>query len=346
VPAILAVDLGAESGRVVRAELAAKRLAVEEVSRFATGMVEREGHQRWDRELLETAGVEPGLMQEVVAPGTLLGPLTPPVRARTGLDAVPVIAPGSHDTASAVAATPAEGEDWTFISSGTWSLMGVETAAPITSAAARELNFTNEGGVCGTNRLLKNIMGLWLVQRCRTGFDELHDYVSLTRRAAEAPRFGSLIDPDDPRFLNPASMPEAIRRYCEETNQKPPQGPGAVVRCALESLALRYRSVLDELQRLHSVPVRRIHVLGGGASNELLCQMTADATGLEVRAGPVEATAIGNALVQAQALGLVGSLPEARELVRRSFELASYEPGETEAWAEALERFASSRTEP
>lgn len=295
---------------------------------------------RWDDELLEIAGVSPSLMQEIVQPGTPIGHLTKELREDTGLADIPVIAPATHDTGSAVAAAPAEGDDWAYISSGTWSLMGIEIREPVTTEKAQNLNFTNEGGVDGTYRFLKNIMGLWLLQRCRAEFDKKFEYDELGLMAAEAPAFASLIDIDDPRFLNPPSMLEAIAESCRETGQPPPQTPAAFARCVLESLALQYRTVLDELRRIHDGPIRRIHILGGGARNKPLCQMTADATGLSVIAGPAEATSVGNLIVQAKALGHIGSLRDARALVRRSFKIEEYEPAENAGWGSARERYA------
>jgi len=295
----------------------------------------------WDRELLEAVGIRPSLFQEVVPPGTVLGRLTTEIQEATGLPPLTVLAPATHDTASAVAAVPAEGDDWAYISSGTWSLMGLENPAPICSDQARQFNFTNEGGVEGTYRFLKNIMGLWLVQRCRAGFDRPYDYAELVSMAEKAPPFACLVDTDDTRFLNPPSMPEAIGAFCRETHQPEPRSPGEFIRCALESLALEYRTVLEELRRVCNRDIRRIHVVGGGAQNKLLCRMTADATRLPVIAGPVEATAIGNLLVQARALGCVQSFEEARTCVRRSFQPETFEPREPEAWDNAWEQYMS-----
>jgi rhamnulokinase len=256
---------------------------------------------------------------------------------------VPVIVPATHDTGSAVAAVPAEGKSgWAYISSGTWSLMGAELPAPLINDAALRYNFTNEGGVGGTIRFLKNIMGLWLVQECRRVWQRAgrdYDYHELARMAEAAPPFVSLVNPDDGSFLLPADMPAALAGYCRHTGQTVPQEPGAVVRCALESLALRYRWVLERLEELLGRRLDVIHVVGGGSQNALLCQLTADACDRTVLAGPVEATAIGNVLVQALGLGLVGSLAEAREVVRRSFEVRTYTPQDPEEWQEPYQRF-------
>jgi rhamnulokinase len=296
------------------------------------------GRGEWDHGLLEAAGVSPSLMQDVVEAGSFIGPLRPELGAATGLGATPVIAPATHDTASAVAAVPSRGEDWAYISSGTWSLMGVETRAPVITETALNLNFTNEGGIAGTNRLLKNITGLWLVQRLRDELAPETEYGELSERASWAPPLVSLIDPDDPRFLNPGSMAQAMAGFCAETAQPVPTTTEAFVRCAFESLALRYRIVLGEIEALTGRRLNRIHVVGGGARNRLLNQMTADATERPVIAGPVEATVVGNLLAQALCLGVLDSHSQGRALVRSSFPVETFEPGETGPWAEAWER--------
>jgi len=292
----------------------------------------------WDHSLVEAAGVSPSLMQDVVEAGSVVGPLRPELGKVTGLGAIPVIAPATHDTASAVAAVPSRGEDWGYISSGTWSLMGVETRAPVITEGALRLNFTNEGGIAGTNRLLKNITGLWLVQRLRDELTPKADYGALSERASSSAPLVSLVQPDDPRFLNPPSMAAAIAGFCRETAQPIPATTEAFVRCAYESLALRYRAVLGEIEELTGRRLNTIHVVGGGARNRLLNQMTADATGRPVVAGPVEATAVGNLLAQALGLGELGSHAEGRALVGRSFPVETFEPGETGPWAEAWAR--------
>lgn len=296
----------------------------------------------WDRDLFERMGIPTRILPEIVPSGTVLGDLLPSVREETGLESARVIAPTCHDTASAVAAVPAEGDDWIYISSGTWSLMGVELDEPIINDRSLELNFTNEGGYGGTIRFLKNIMGLWLVQESRRTWareGQEHSYPELTEMAARAEPFKAFVDPDDPLFLHPGDMPARIREYCRRTGQPIPETKGEVVRCALESLALKYRWVAERLEELLGRRLNVIHVVGGGSKNELLCQLTADATGRRVIAGPSEATAAGNVMVQAMALGDVGSHPEAREIIRRSFEFKTYEPGKGEGWDEAYGRF-------
>jgi rhamnulokinase len=298
----------------------------------------------WEDELFRLLGVSRGIMQEIVPPGTVLGPLTLDVAVETGVGQIPVVATASHDTAAAVAAVPAEGEEWAYISSGTWSLMGVETRAPVIDERTAALNLTNEGGVGGTFRLLKNITGLWLLQQCQRVWARERAYsaysaAELVQLAAEAPPCGALIDPGAASFMNPLDMPEAIRHFCQETGQEPPASDGAMARCILESLALNYRAVLEELRQVYGRPIRTIHIVGGGAQNELLNQFTAEATGLPVVAGPSEATAVGNILVQALAMGELASPDEIREVVRASFPLQRYEPREAERWEEAYMRF-------
>jgi rhamnulokinase len=261
------------------------------------------------------------------------------------LPRIQVVAPATHDTGSAVAAVPTENtgrSDWAYISSGTWSLLGAEVSQPVLTDKALERNFTNEGGIDGTYRLLKNIMGLWLVQECRRSFvrnGKSLDYAELTKLASAAPAFRSLVDPDDARLLAPADMPAAIHGYCDEHGQPTPESEGQFVRCALESLALKYRMVLGWLEELTGERVSVIHIVGGGTQNELLNQFTADACGRPVVTGPVEATALGNVLVQARTAGEVGSLSEIRDVVRASSEMKRYEPRDTAAWDAAYERF-------
>jgi rhamnulokinase len=297
----------------------------------------------WAYGLVQAFGLPGKILGTLVSPGTVLGPLRAAVAAETGLNPAPVVAPASHDTGSAIAAVPAApGTSWAYISSGTWSLMGVELGAPLVNEAALAANFTNEGGVGGTVRFLKNIMGLWLVQECRRAWERAgtsYRYDDLSRLAAAAPPFASLVDPDDASFILPPSMPAALAAFCRRTGQPAPQEPGAVVRCALESLALRYRWVLERLEELTGGRVEVIHVVGGGSQNALLNQLTADACDRPVLAGPVEATATGNVLVQAIGLGVLGSLADAREVVRRSFQVRTYTPRDPGAWDAPYERF-------
>jgi rhamnulokinase len=297
--------------------------------------------QSWEVEIFRKLGLPASLMQEIVGPGTVLGELTGELEEHTGLGPVPVVAVATHDTASAVAAVPTWGEDFAYISSGTWSLVGIELPEPIINEGARECNFTNEGGVGNRVRFLKNGMGLWLLQECRKAWarGRQYSYEQLVREAEEAPAFQSLIDPDCLDFLCPADMPGAIADFCSRTGQPVPESPGQFVRCVLESLALAYRRTLEQLRTITGRRIERVHVIGGGAQNELLCRFTAQAAGVPVYAGPSEATAVGNLLMQAMALGRISSLEELRRIVRDSFELALYEPQESSEWQGAFEEF-------
>ncbi|MFA9453182.1 MAG: rhamnulokinase family protein [Candidatus Aminicenantaceae bacterium] len=295
----------------------------------------------WEPELFDLLDLPLSLMQPAVPPGTRVGTLLPELAQETGLGEIPAVAVASHDTASAVAAVPAEDKGWAYISSGTWSLMGIEVDAPILDPLALELNFTNEGGAGGRFRFLKNICGLWLLQACRRSWqkDLPSSYTELVRAAEAAPAFRSMVDPDAESFLNPVDMPEAIREYCRRSHQPVPEQEAAVTRCILESLSLKYRYVLDQLHSLAPDRIERLHVIGGGSRNALLNQFTANATGLPVRAGPAEAAAVGNVLIQAQCLGDVEDLAEIRRIVRRSFSLDLFEPQDTRAWEHAYMRF-------
>lgn len=317
-------------------------LKVNEYTDASTSQLIQPESRSWARDLFARFELPDRILGTLVKPGTVLGPLRASVGAHTGLTGVPVIAPATHDTAAAVAGVPASGPSWAYISSGTWSLMGAEIAEPLTHEAVHAVNFTNEGGVGGTIRLLKNIMGLWLVQECRRSWERAgqeYSYETLMRLAAEAPPYLSLANPDDDTFILPADMPQAIADFCRRTGQPVPQGPGPIVRCALESLALRYRWVLERLEELVGRRLDTIHIVGGGCQNTLLCQLTADACNRTVRAGPVEATAIGNVLTQFLGLGLIKTLDEGRAIVRRSFEVITYEPRHPEHWHEPYRRF-------
>lgn len=296
----------------------------------------------WAVELLQALDIPASIFGEIVPPGTRLGELLPEVAAELDIEPIPVIAPACHDTGSAVAAVPVREADYAYISSGTWSLMGVEVKEPVITEQSLEFNFTNEGGVCDTFRLLKNIMGLWLVQECRREWarkGQDYDYTTLTKMAAQAPPFGPIVDTDDHRFLSPGNMPDKIRAYCRETGQRVPESKGEVIRCALESLALRYRWVLEKLEAMMGRPIKVVHIIGGGTRNELLSQLAADAMQRPVITGPVEATSMGNILMQALALGHIGSLEEGREVVRRSAQMRTYEPQDAAPWDEAYARY-------
>lgn len=254
---------------------------------------------------------------------------------------VQVIAPACHDTGSAVAGVPAANADFAYISSGTWSLMGAEVRQPVINAAALAGNFTNEGGVGGTFRFLKNITGMWLMQECRRAWREAgqgFSYDELTALAAQAPALRSLINPDAPQFLKPGDYPRLIQEFCRQTGQAVPETVGEITRCVLESLALKYRQTFEQLEAILGKRLEPVHIVGGGSRNRLLNQFTADCLSRVVLAGPVEATAIGNLLVQALALGEVGSLAEARAVVRRSFAVTEFTPGERAPWDAAYQR--------
>jgi rhamnulokinase len=297
---------------------------------------------RYDRELLAKLELPTDIYPEIVLPGSNLGPLLPSVAEDFGLPQIPVIAPACHDTGSAVAAVPIVNPRAAYLSSGTWSLIGVEVPEPVITSQSLAYNFTNEGGVNGTIRLLKNVTGLWLVQECRriwAAQGNPYTWDEIATLAESASPFRSLIDPDHTDFLNPADMPQAIQAYCKHTGQATPENHAQILRCIFESLALKYRWVLECLEEMLGYNLAVIHVIGGGSQNQLLCQWTADATGKQVLAGPVEATAIGNALMQAVSLGFIDSLAAGRELVARSFPLRDYQPEAADGWDDIYGRF-------
>ena len=288
----------------------------------------------WATGLLERLGIRTDLPGPIVEPGTVLGNVLPSIAPP--LATTPVIAPASHDTGSAVAAISARGNT-AFLSSGTWSLVGIELDEPVVTAEAMRMNFTNEGGVCGTTRLLKNVMGLWMLQGCKKSLaarGREYEYRELVEIAMDEPAFRHLVDPDDERFLRAPCMLAAIDSFCEETGQRKPSSPGAYVRAVLESLALKYRRVIGDLERLTGLQIEQVRKVGGGAKNELLNQFVADATGKRVLAGPVEATALGNIGMQMLATGATSSLRESRQIIDRSFATRIFEPQETAKWDE------------
>jgi rhamnulokinase len=285
--------------------------------------------RRFATEMLERLGIPTRILPELIEPGTRLGPLLPRLAESTGLGPVPVYATAAHDTASAVAAVPAEGEDWCYISSGTWSLMGVELPHPVINQQSAALNYTNEAGVAGRTRLLKNIAGLWVLQECRRAWaaeGESFSYAELAEMAEQCASIGTIIDPDD--FLQPGRMPARIDEWCRARGAQAPRTKGETCRLILESLAHRYREVLQGLESLIGRKIRTIHIVGGGSRNRLLNRLVAQATGCTVIAGPVEATAAGNVLVQAIGAGEVRDLDQARAIVHQSFEIESFQPGE------------------
>ena len=292
----------------------------------------------WAKGMLETFGIPSGLFGPLTQPGTILGTLLPEVSEETGAGAIKVVAPACHDTGSAVAAVPAQNQDFAWISSGTWSIMGAEVRQPALGEKSLAYNFTNEGGVAGTWRLSKNIMGLWPVQGCRRywrAHGEDLSYDEITRLAAEAQPFVAVIDLDADLFFHPGDMPEKIRKACADSGQTLPETKGEIVRVALESLALKYRLTLEQVEDLSGKRLDPIHIIGGGTKNRLLNQFTADCTGRAVVTGPVEATAIGNVLMQAVALEQLDSLTEVRDVVRKSFDVESYLPAGRADWDDA-----------
>jgi rhamnulokinase len=296
----------------------------------------------WANELFDIFGAPVSLMQEIVLPGTIVGTLADAIAKETGIGKIPVVAVGAHDTASAIAAVPAEGENWAYLSSGTWSLMGIETRKPLIDKETEAMNFTNEGGIEGTFRFLKNITGMWLLEQCRKEWEhENLSYERLVEMAKAEKPFQRFVNPDAPDFMNPENMVEAISSYCSRTGQKPPETVGQFVRCIFESLALKYRFTMEMLKKVSPHPIEKLHVIGGGAKNAYLCQFTANATGMPVVAGPAEGTAMGNLLVQAMALGHLNSLADIRKTVRNSVETETYLPQDVAEWDEAYEKFLS-----
>lgn len=319
-------------------------VAKSEFSIATTSQMYDPRQRAWASDMLEKLGIPTRILPQIIPTGTLVGPLLDDVARECGIEPVPVIAPGGHDTASAVVSVPASDGNWCYISSGTWSLMGVELPEPLINEQTLAFNYTNEGGFGGSIRFLKNIMGLWLVQECRRhfvreGYD--HSYAELTQMAERAMPFEVLIDPNDAPFGTPGDMPAKIDAFCRRTNQTPPGTRGAYVRACLDSLAMKYRQTLEGLQTLLGRSIDVIHIVGGGTQNELLNQLTADACGKPVVAGPIEATAIGNILVQAIATGALPSLDAARQVVRDSFPLKRYEPRGGAEIDKAYQRYLS-----
>jgi rhamnulokinase len=315
--------------------------AVSEFTNATTTQLVDARARTWAAPLMSRLDLPPHIAPPLVEAGSIIGPLLSRVAPVPGLAGTPVVASASHDTASAVAAITAR-EDTAFISSGTWSLVGIELDAPVLTRDAMRLNFSNEGGVGGTTRLLKNVMGLWMLQSCRRHWRrqgrEL-DYAELTAAAAEAPGLGHLVDPDDASFAAPDSMPDAIDRFCARTGQPPPGTPGAYARAILDSLAMKYRLVIRDLETVTGRPVGQIRVIGGGSKNRALNQFTADATGRRVIAGPAEATALGNIGVQLIATGRAASLADARAIIDRSFPTEVFEPRDPDPWNREFARF-------
>jgi rhamnulokinase len=319
-----------------------------EFSIVSTTQLYNPDERDWAFDLLNTLEIPTHIFGEIKNPGTVLGSLRPSLSEELGLFDTNVVAIAGHDTASAVAVVPASSPDYIYLSSGTWSLMGVELDEPMISAESMKANMTNEGGVGGKIRFLKNIVGLWLVQECRHQWSQCgvdFNYDQLTKMAEETPAFGPFVIPDDDRFLAPKDMAAAIQSFCQETGQRVPTDKGEIVRCILESLALEYRCVSQQIDQLTGKYHPIIHIIGGGSQNRLLNQLTANATGKTVISGPVEATAIGNILVQAIAIGQIESLVEGRKLVRQSFDMKTYEPHDKTAWDDAYARYIYLKSE-
>ena len=307
----------------------------------STSQLLKPGKAEWEPKLFDAAGIPQKLAGEIIQPGTILGNLLPEVLEETGSAPIPCIAVAGHDTASAIVSVPADGENWAYLSSGTWSLLGIESPVPLVSEKTLEMNFTNEGGVEGTTRFLKNIMGMWLIQECKRIWDTQsvmgwHEIVALSNNVKP---FKSLINPDDAGFLNPGNMPKAVQDFCAKTNQPVPQTKGEIARCIYDSLVLKYKYTIKQIESLTGKRVEKLHIIGGGAHNTIMNQLTADATGIPVFAGPTEATAIGNIMLQAKALGVVNSLSEIRGIVRNSFEVNEYAPSPKLDWESAFNQF-------
>ncbi len=317
-------------------------VARNEVSLASTSQLYNPKTRTWSKKILGALGLREEMFAPICDSGTRLGPLKTNLATETGLPPLEVIASCSHDTGAAVAAVPASGENWAYLSSGTWSLMGVELPAPVINDQGRGLGFTNEIGYGNSVRLLKNIVGLWIVQECRRQWakeGKKYDFAELAVMSAGAPPFVSLINPDDPRFLSPDDMPKKIAEFCVETGQPVPANHAACMRCIHESLALFYRIVLRRIERFTGRKIERLHIVGGGSQDSTLNQCAANAMKIPVLAGPTECTALGNILIQAIALGHVPSLAAAREIVRHSVELKTFTPQDAAQWDTAAVRF-------
>ena len=317
-------------------------VARNEISLASTTQLYNPVTKTWSKKLLGALKLREDLFAPICASGTKLGPLKKSLATETGLPEIEVIASCSHDTGAAVAAVPASGENWAYLSSGTWSLVGVEWPKPVINDQARSLAFTNEIGYGDSVRLLKNIVGLWIVQECRRQWEKegkKFTFAQLEQMAAAAPPFVSLISPDDSRFVSPDDMPKKIATFCRESNQPVPADPGAYVRCIYESLALFYRATIRRLERLIGKKIEKLHIVGGGSKDTTLNQFAANALKIPVVAGPTECTATGNILVQAIALGHLPSLAAAREVVRNSFEMKNFMPQDAAQWDAAAARF-------
>lgn len=315
-----------------------------EYSIASTSQILNPRTKKFESRLLEPIEISEAVFGDIVMQGTIVGHLTDSLQKECGLGEIPVIAVAGHDTGSAVIAAPAENENFAYLSSGTWSLMGIEVADPIITEDSYKLNFTNEGGVDGTTRFLKNIAGMWLLEQCRKEWSSRNEnftHAELIDMSDSVNNFKYLVDPDDPSFANPQSMTQAISDYCIKTNQQAPVSHAEYVRCIFDSLVLKYKYVFDSLQQLAPFRIDKLHIIGGGSQNKYLNQATANAIGIPVIAGPTEATAIGNVMMQAKGLGVVCSLKEIRDIVRSSSNPDIYEPSEPEKWNNAYDKFLS-----
>ncbi len=307
----------------------------------STSQMLKPGKAEWESRLLNAVEIDEDLVEELIQPGTLVGNILPEIQEDTGSAEIPCIAVASHDTASAIVSVPADRGEWAYLSSGTWSLLGIESKEPLVSEETLSMNFTNEGGVEGTTRFLKNIMGMWLIQECKRIWDEEKEleWQDIVDMCGNEEHFKCFINPDNPVFLNPGNMPKAIIEYCARTGQKVPEYKGQIARCIYDSLVLKYKFTIEQIESVTGKKIEKLHIIGGGANNEMMNQLTADAIGIPVYAGPTEATAIGNLMIQAKAMGAVSSLNEIREVVRNSFDLKMYQPNPTLDWESAYETF-------
>ncbi|MCK3684951.1 rhamnulokinase [Maribellus sp. YY47] len=307
----------------------------------STSQMLKPGKAEWEEKLVQACGISSDILGEIVQPGEVVGKILNEIQEDTGSAEIPCIAVAAHDTASAIVSVPAEEGNWAYLSSGTWSLLGVESPTPLVSEETLKMNFTNEGGVDGTTRFLKNIMGMWLIQECKRIWDEEKEmeWQEIVDMCQETEHFKCLINPDDPMFLNPGNMPKAIQEFCKKTGQPVPESKGEVARCIYDSLVLKYKYTLRQIESVTGNKIEKLHIIGGGARNEMLSQLTADAIRIPVLAGPTEATAIGNLMIQAKALGEVSSLKEIRKIVKNSFEPQEYLPTERLDWDLAYEKF-------
>ncbi|NVM52718.1 MAG: rhamnulokinase [Candidatus Helarchaeota archaeon] len=321
--------------------LLTKRVACEYTLATTSQLYDLE-EQNWSFDLIKKLGLNPDIFPEIIPHSTVVGPLLPKIASEVGVRDALVIAPATHDTGAAIAAVPATHKDFIYISSGTWSLMGAELSNPLVSKESLENNFTNEGGIFETIRLLKNISGLWILSECKKLWDsgaKRCTFDQLNQEASQVKSFRSFIDPDNPLFHNPENMIEAIKQFCQSTNQSIPNTRGEVVRCILESLAMKYKYVYKMLEELLEKSFKTLHIIGGGSQNRMLSQFTANSTGLEVKAGPIEATAIGNILTQAVSQNKKMNLFELRKIVINSFNIQTLSPQDTSDWDEGYQKF-------